>query len=405
MKISELKIKNNYLELSIGINKRVNLVKIINRLSGRVYADKPYKYFVKYKYGSKVLKSKRFLFQRRSLETGNDGSQILTLSGMLDAGKEETSQLQIEQVFIVPSNLPYFEEYLRIENTGKYCCQIENIRFGFRKRLYYSQERERGLGYFHLIAVPYKRGCDNKIHDYSIEDIFNNRFENSAWDYEIIDLPLPISGTQRTVDRKRGRSEGWVWTNEEEGLLIIKYNQEMIEYSMMEIEEFEKDKCLIFGGIGFCLYKEPRAATRINPGEEIAFGVNRYAFFKGGWKEGYLKFKEFMIEKGHSIPKEYNPSIHWNELFDIGWHHSDKEKFFKYYTRENLFQEAEKAKDIGCELLYLDPGWEVCEGTTLWDEERLGDIEEFIKTIKKRYKIEVGFRTIGRVYRDEFPHE
>lgn len=405
MKISELKIKNNYLELSIGINKRVNLVKIINRLSGQVYADKPYKYFIKYKYGSKVLKSKRFLFQRHSLETGNDGSQILTLSGMLDAGKEKTNQLQIKQVFIVPSNLPYFEEYLRIKNTGKDCCQIEDMRLGFRKRLYYSQERERGLGYFHLIAVPYKRGCDNKIHDYSIEDIFNNRFENSAWDYEIIDLPLPISGTQRTVDRKRGRSEGWVWTNEEEGLLIIKYNQEMIEYSMVETEEFEKDKCLIFGGIGFCLYKEPRAATRINPGEEIAFGVNRYTFFKGGWKEGYLKFKEFMREKGHSISKQYHPLIHWNVLFDIGWYHSDRKKLFKYYTRENLFQEAEKAKDIGCELLYLDPGWEVCEGTTLWDKERLGEVEDFIKTIKKRYGLEVGFRTVGRVYRDEFPHQ
>jgi len=210
MKTSELKIKNKYLELSLGINKRVNLVKIVNRLSGQVYADKTYKYLVKYKYGSKVLKSKGLLYQRHSLETGNDGSQILTLSGMLDAGKEETSQLQIEQVFIVPSNLPYFEEYLRIENTGKYCCQIENIRFGFRKRLYYSQERKRGLGHFHLIAVPYKRGCDNKIHDYSMEDISNNRFENSAWEFEIVNLPLPISGAQGIVDRKRGRSEGWI---------------------------------------------------------------------------------------------------------------------------------------------------------------------------------------------------
>jgi len=35
----------------------------------------------------------------------------------------------------------------------------------------------------------------------------------------------------------------------------------------------------------------------------------------------------------------------------------------------------------------------------------LGEVEDFIKTIKKRYGLEVGFRTVGRVYRDEFPHQ
>ena len=69
------------------------------------------------------------------------------------------------------------------------------------------------------------------------------------------------------------------------------------------------------------------------------------------------------------------------------------------------FQRHLLAKETGCQLLYLDPGWEICEGTTLWDEKRLGKVENFINTIKKKYGLETGFRTIGRVYRDEFPED
>jgi hypothetical protein len=88
----------------------------------------------------------------------------------------------------------------------------------------------------------------------------------------------------------------------------------------------------------------------------------------------------------------------------VGWYHSNREALFQHYTREALLGEAAKARDVGCELLYLDPGWEACEGTTLWDRERLGEVQAFADELRERFGLGLGYRTIGRVYRDEFPN-
>ena len=104
-------------------------------------------------------------------------------------------------------------------------------------------------------------------------------------------------------------------------------------------------------------------------------------------------------------PGDYSPPLNWNELFDVGWYHSDRAQLLQHYTREALFQEAAKAREVGCDLLYLDPGWEICEGTTLWETERLGKVGDFAAELKKRYGLGLGYRTIGRVYRNEFPNE
>jgi hypothetical protein len=99
----------------------------------------------------------------------------------------------------------------------------------------------------------------------------------------------------------------------------------------------------------------------------------------------------------------YDPPVNWNELFDVGWYHSNRQELLRHYTRDALLAEAAKAREVGAQLLYLDPGWEVCEGTTLWDEERLGPAADFVREVRERFGLDVGFRTIGRVYRDEFP--
>jgi hypothetical protein len=135
----------------------------------------------------------------------------------------------------------------------------------------------------------------------------------------------------------------------------------------------------------------------------VTFGVTRYVPFDGGWPRGYGIYREFLDERGHRLPPEYRPPLNWNELFDVGWYHSDRAQLFQHYTREALLREAAKAKDIGCDLLYLDPGWEICEGTTLWDTERLGKVEDFAHELKARFRLGLGYRTIGRVYREEFP--
>ena len=395
-----VKLENPYFELVLAVDGKVRPCRIVDKLAGQVYADLDYRYHVRLKADGRDLKCEELLCEGHSLKSDGKGGRKLVLEGALDFGEEEV-QLKVRHEFWAPAEGPYFEERIVLRNCGELPCHIEDIEFGFRKGLCPAHGREPlkdGLDEFRLVAVPYRRQVDGREHDYSMADVLEGRFQNSDWMNDETVLG------QRPVDRHKLRSEGWAWTDGRKGLLIVKYNDEMIEYSMIRRDRYKGQECILFGGASFALYKEPRPASLLEPEGEVAFGATRYHFFEGGWKTAYYIFREFMDGKGHGLPEDYDPPVNWNELFDIGWHHSDREKLFRYYTLESLYYEARKAKGLGCELLYLDPGWEVCEGTTLWDEERLGKVEDLVKTLKERYGLELGYRTIGRVYRDEFPH-
>ena len=399
---NEVNVENAYCGLTVIIDKRISPWRIVDKVSGEIYADTDYRYHLRLGAGAEKLECEEILYERHSLTADEQGGQKLVLEGTLDFGGAEGVELKVRHEFWFPADRPYFEERIMLRNCGKTPCHIEDIEFGFQKGLcpaYRQGPLKDRLEKFHLVAVPYRRQVDGMEHDYSMGDVLKGRFQNSDWRNDETVLG------QRLVDRHKLRSEGWAWTDERNGLLIIKYNNEMIEYSMIGRDQYKGQECLLFGGAGFALYKEPRPASTLEPGEEIAFGLTRYHFFKGEWKTAYYLFREFMDGKGHGLTKDYDPPVNWNELFDVGWYHSNREELFKHYTLDSLYYEAQKAKELGCELLYLDPGWEICEGTTLWDEERLGKVEDLVKTLKEKYSLELGYRTIGRVYRDEFPHE
>lgn len=294
----------------------------------------------------------------------------------------------------------YIEEKISINNESESEVRIEDIKFGFRKSL---SEKES----FRLIAVPFRVQVDGKVHDYSTQDFLDEKFTNSNEPMSWAEGIPPLS------DNGKLRSEAWLMTfNENDlkdshkiGLLIAKYNNQNIEMSVAEVERKNETANLIFGGVGFSLFNEPHKATILAPGETFNFGATRYEIYNGGISDGYALYKKWLNDKGHGFPKDYNPPVNWNELYDVGWYHSNPEKLKQFYTREALMEEARKAAEIGCELLYLDPGWEVCEGTALWDEVRLGTPKDFTAEVKKRYGIDVGYRDTGYLYRDEFPHQ
>ena len=68
-----------------------------------------------------------------------------------------------------------------------------------------------------------------------------------------------------------------------------------------------------------------------------------------------------------------------------------------------MLAEAAKARECGCELLYLDPGWSKTEGATLWAEERLGSVSDMVGTLRKEYGLGLGYRTALRCYGDHWP--
>ena len=50
-----------------------------------------------------------------------------------------------------------------------------------------------------------------------------------------------------------------------------------------------------------------------------------------------------------------------------------------------LFEEAARAQATGAQAFYFDPGWDLFEGSSIWDTERLGPIEDFVRGLKDEY--------------------
>ena len=304
-------------------------------------------------------------------------------------GRFDGAQIELVQVFREAGNC--LEETIALKNAGAEPVTLSRIEIGLVADMTDRPD-------WRLCAIPFRVQLDGSVHDYSTEALMSGAFGNATYsDKTRPEPPLADEGCLR--------SEAWAWWDGERGLVIIKYNNEAIELSVACPQEQEGIWMLRFGGAGFSLYGEPSAARRLGPGEQVTFGTTLYVPFEGGLREAFGRYRGFLDSKGHTFPEDYNPPVNWNELYDVGWYHSDAEQLKKHYTRDVLLAEARKAKACGCELLYLDPGWEVAEGTTLWDESRLEPVSEFARTLKNEYGLDLGYRTILRCYTDHWRHE
>ncbi|OHB42489.1 MAG: hypothetical protein A2Y13_07150 [Planctomycetes bacterium GWC2_45_44] len=288
------------------------------------------------------------------------------------------------------SSTQQIQEAITISNISNKPVEISDLSCGFQECLADKQD-------WRLIAVPFRIQVDGRKHDYTCDQLIKGEYTNSDGEMSSV-FPSLLKGALR--------SEAWLWTNNKIGLLVGKYNNDNIEMSMAKVQSKSdnSDSFLQFGGVGFCLFGEPSDAKVLQPGGSFTFGITHYEVYAGGLEHGFRKYTSFLNSKGHALPATYNPPLNWEILYDIGWYHSDQEQLSKHFTLDKLFLEAEKAKEIGCELLYLDPGWEECEGTSLWDEKRLGKVSEFKKTLQRKYNLKFGYRDSAWLYRDEFPH-
>jgi len=356
---------------------------ILGDLQGRHYSSAPYRYGVVESRGEGTV-------SRRGLDPATVMVSAPTNDSLEIVARMAEAPLAIRHVFRRSGD--FLEETIALSAVGGEAIRLADLDFGFDAGL------ETDLSGVQFVAVPYRQQPDGKVHHYSAEDLIEGRFSNSDWRNDEAVLGQDLADTEKL------RSEGWILTDGRRSLLCLKYNSEHIEYCLLRPQPGPAPT-LVFGGASLTLYSEPRDATELRPGEEFTFGSTYYRAYPGDWPEGYGIFKAFMNAQGHSLPPDYDPPVNWNELFDVGWHYSNRELLSRHYTLEALLYEAEKARQVGAELLYLDPGWEIVEGTTLWDEERLGPVRQLSEMLRAEYGLGLGYRTIGRVYRDEFPRE
>ena len=353
------------------------------------FADRPYVYAVRGRRGDGP--DTTCGLSNRSV--GTAGSERAGDDELVIRGSFAGLGLELEQRFRrIGAGL---EETITLRHPGVGTVVLTDIGIGFAVALSSRPE-------WQLCAVPFLVQLDGTRHEYLATDLVAGSFHNAAYrDPTRPEPPLAEAG--------RLRSEAWAWWPAARpgaacGLVVAKYNNASIEMSVAAPLDIGGEPVLRFGGVGTSLYGEPTDLHMVPAGGEVAFGTTAYLPAVGRVERGFEAYREFLEARGHGHPVDYDPPVTWNELYDVGWYHSDADELAKHYTKAALLREAAKAQECGCELLYLDPGWEVAEGTTLWDEDRLGAAGELAATLRSEFGLGLGFRTILRCYRDHWAH-
>jgi hypothetical protein len=378
-------LANSYWEIEFGGPDAPGPKRVVDRRTERVIADAPYCYTIDVE--TRGFRHTSTRLSEWHLESDrSEGGSNLTLVGTFDFGKDGPTDIGVRHRLTLPSDGPWLEEQITLTHTyGPDTHVIESIRFGFRKILFdrttwnWADRADE----FELVSVPHRRrfghSVDRRAERYTASDLFPQ-----SWNPE---GNLPGYG-----------SEAWIWTDGERGTLVAKYNRDAMEFSLFD-GEFILDEmgnldvmdavgshipvpvhvCARFGGIG--LYRgDPEFGQHIQPRTDQQFGITRIQSFDGGWQEGYGAFKSMLRAAGHTTPKGFDPPLHWNELYNLGWRLGDNAPL---QTLERLKTEARIAADVGAESLYLDPTWDTSEGTTVWDERRLGTQRDFADFLNK----------------------
>jgi hypothetical protein len=206
--------------------------------------------------------------------------------------------------------------------------------------------------------------------------------------------PIPNPLSDRTYSDRLQKGKGAT------SLLIAKYNPDAMEWSLLETmtksTKTGTEKLLRFGGAGQWKLGAPEGAGCLPPGASFSFGQTRYQVLDGDWRAAYAAFRRFTESKGHRLPPKFDPPVHWNELYDnplwaVAGDTIENRK--KVYRRKNMEVEAGKGRELGCQCLYLDPGWDTIFGSNIWAADRLGSEESFVAWLKEKYGFPMALHT------------
>jgi hypothetical protein len=177
---------------------------------------------------------------------------------------------------------------------------------------------------------------------------------------------------------------------------IFKFNQDALEFSILELEIEPGGVAVRFGGAGQ-LEDQPDSLAAIAPGQTVALGVTRLVSLAGDHVAASYGFRGFLDEHGCRFPAAFNPPVHWNELYDNpewstgtpGRPPGPRRTRPMTYTRALILEEAAKAQAYGCQALYLDPGWDTEFGSLIWATEWMGDLKTFVAEVRQQYGLSV----------------
>jgi hypothetical protein len=380
-----LGLTNGRLALVIKTRPGINPCELRDLVSGQPLADRDYAW---------SGDSAPTLLASPLITDAPDGGRRVALQGRL-------GPLNVELVFTAPAHEPgVLDETITIANPSASPVDTTAFKCGFTKCLRQADTWTPDTADLRFSPVPYRRETDGQLQEFPLREVAEHGMTFAGW----AESPTrtPIWG-----------AEGWVWSRSPQPagattLLLAKYNPDSMEWSLMEPLKRGTETLVRFGGAGQWKHGHPEASTRLPPGGSCRFGSTRLQVLAGDWKQAYYAYRHHLDTRGNHPPKDYNPPVHWNELYDNeyffkagavlddrkvwytpGFDAQNKKLLSQFYSKDLILAEAAKAKALGCEALYLDPGWDTGPSHHLWDTARLGTLDSFLHTMQVDYGLKV----------------
>lgn len=364
---STVTLENAQFELSLTPGTGLQC-KLVHRPTGTLLADG----FYSYSFGTPIFS-----------EVKKSGASVV-LHGSIETGME------IQHCFKVDPSASWIDEEIEFTNGGSMPLDLHDARGGFVLPIPLEGEKVQGSwAEFKLTAIPFRRepnGHTLQYADFSLSQILTEQYSSEIW-------------TMETTVTSAFAAEGWALTDGKQGFLLSKFSPGGLEFATLDRVALPQGKVgFRWGGIG--IYRgNPERGAWLRPGETHRFGVTRVTAFAGNWLQGFYTFRSEMEKRGQGVPEGFNPPVHWNELYDNKlWWLPDNEQDYpamrkKYYTLDSMKEEAAKAKAIGCEALYMDPGWDTNFGSKIWDEARLTPYKSFTTMLATEYGLKSSLHT------------
>lgn len=367
-------------QVTIELHNGLPVFSLIDRQMACELSGAPYHYrVIKY-----VQAGESRLCEGLVAATVCETANALTVSGTL-------ADLNISHKLWMPANEAFFEETITVHNPGRETVELLDFSCGWQRRI------TNNVGTLlpvlkgdRMVAIPFRHGATasgEADNDFSFQHIITG----SGKEVRINEV-ASVSWGNGYIRSSKYFAEGWAWMHGDYSLGIFKFNQDAMEFSVLDTDADEGGLFLRFGGVGL-RDGEPSHIMTIPAGAQIALGVTHYETSRGDYKESYYAFRKFLDQHGCHFPATFDPPVHWNELYDnaeytlstAGNPPRPRRTRHLTYTRDNILQEAGKARAYHCEALYLDPGWDTEFGSFLWGEAWLGNRRQFILDVQEQY--------------------
>lgn len=385
-------------ELLIDVQQNVNPRLMRHRPSAYAVADEDYAYDVRLEpatggsgYTGPAQHARALVYSSHEL-LESEQRVTLQILGRLDFGADGPTDLYLKHSFAFDRDTDALIEQLEIiHRFGRDRHTISAIDCGFRKVIFdepSSQWRD-GSDRYALSAVPLRR-YRGQVQDWHLSEYRATDLIPANWDGN--NLP--------------GRSaEAWTWTDGSVGFLFAKYNQRQIEFATVTTEFYSGSRAkgnshTVQAEVGSVCMRLAGASSVLGaPGDltlggetaSILFGETTIVAFAGGWEVGHAAYKDMLRQRGHATAQNYEPKLHWNELYELSWRGGTNAPLQEL---PQLLEQAAYAKQIGAEAFYLDPVWDLYEGSSVWDTERLGSLPEFVTRIADDYDMDVALHVM-----------